>query len=254
MGDADFDPEAYADAQSFVIEYGRDLLELLDAQPGERVLDLGCGTGHVTADIAEAVGPDGEVVGIDASPAMVEQAQAEHPDLDVRHADATDFTVDEPLDAVYSNAALHWIDDQDAALSCVADALRPGGRFVAEMGAEGNIVEILDGVAAGGEHEGVEVPVPWHFPTLGAYTSRLERHGFTVGLARTFERPTTLEGKDGLRDWFDQFGDRLLAPFFDENAAMAAIEDELRPVCYDPAEDAWTVTYRRLQFRAIRER
>lgn len=254
MGEHEFDPDAYDDAQSFVIEYGRDLLDLLDPQPGERILDLGCGTGHVTAEIAEALGPDGEVVGIDASPAMVEQAQADYPALDIRHADATDFELEEPVDAVYSNAALHWIDDQDAALGCVADALRAGGRFVAEMGAAGNIVEILDGVAAVADREGIGVTHPWHFPTLGQYSARLEDHGFTVRLARTFERPTTLEGSEGLRDWFHQFGDALLAPFPDEGDAMGAIDDELRGECWDPESDSWTVTYRRLQFRAIRER
>lgn len=248
----EFDPETYETAQSFVMEYGRDLLDLLDARPGERVLDLGCGTGHLTADVAEAVGADGAAVGLDASRAMVERAREAHPDLDVRHADATDFAVDEPVDAVYSNAALHWIDDQDAALARVAAALRPGGRFVAEMGADGNIVEILDGVATVARRADVDVTHPWHFPTLGAYCSRLEAHGFEVRLARSFERPTTLDGRDGLRDWFDQFGDELLAPFADREAALAAAEDHLRGQCYDPGTAAWTVTYRRLQFRAVR--
>lgn len=251
MGDHEFDPDAYDDAQSFVMEYGRELLELLDPKPGEHVLDLGCGTGHVTAEIAEAVGPDGGVVGIDASPAMVKRAREAHPEIAIRQADATDIAVDDPFDAVYSNAALHWIEDQDAALASVADALRPGGRFVAEMGVDGNIVEILEGVAAVAERSNAEVAHPWHFPTLGEYSARLEEQGFTVRLARTFERPTTLEGKNGLRDWFDQFGDALLAPFPDEDEAMGAIEDELRAACWDPAEESWTVTYRRLQFRAI---
>ena len=252
MTDQDFDPEAYADAQDFVIDYGRDLLSLLDAQRGERILDLGCGTGDVTADIAAAVGAEGEVAGIDASPAMIERAREAHPDLDVRHADAQDFVVDEHFDAVYSNATLHWIDDQDAALARVADALRPGGRFVAEFGAEGNVREIVDGVAAVADREGVEAPHPWHFPTLGEYTSRLEAHGFTVAMARTFERPTDLDGPDGLSHWLDQFGDALLAPFPDREAAVAAVEDELRPECWNPEDDCWSVTYRRLQFQAER--
>jgi len=249
-----FDPETYEDAQAFVMDYGRDLLALLDPQPGERILDLGCGTGHVTADIAEAVGTAGDVVGIDASPAMVERAREAHPDLEIRHADATDFAVEAPFDAVYSNAALHWIADQDAAIDGVADALHPGGRFVAEMGARGNIVEILDAVAAVADREGVAVSDPWHFPTLGAYASRLEDRGFEVRLARTFERPTELDGPDGLRDWFAQFGEELLAPFPERAGALAAVEDELRPDCYDPEAARWTVTYRRLQFRAIRPR
>jgi trans-aconitate methyltransferase len=248
--ETDFDPATYEDAQAFVMAYGRDLLDLLAPQSGERILDLGCGTGHVTAEIADAVGAAGEVVGIDASPAMVQRAREAHTRIDVRHADATDFTVDEPFDAVYSNAALHWIADQDAALDRIAEALGPGGRFVAEMGARGNIIEILNGVCTVAERQGITVTDPWHFPTLGRYATRLEDRDFEVGLARTFERPTDLEGPQGLRDWFAQFGDALLAPFPDRGAAVTAVEDELRAECYDPDEAQWTVTYRRLQFRA----
>lgn len=249
--DTEFDPAAYDDAQAFVTEYGLDLVDLLEPGPGERILDLGCGTGHLTAEIAEAVGPEGFVVGIDASPAMVERARNAHPELDVRLADATEFVPGEPVDAVYSNATLHWIDDQDAALARVAEGLRPGGRFVAEMGGPGNVAEILDGAAAVADREGVEVAVPWHFPTLGDYASRLERHGFRIALARTFDRPTALEGESGLRDWLDQFGDALLAAFPDREAAAHGIETELRGDCFDADEGAWTVTYHRLQFRAV---
>lgn len=252
--DTSFDAATYDDRQGFVAEYGRDLLGTLDPQPGERILDVGCGTGTVTADIAAAVGEDGSVLGIDASPSMVDRASSQFPDLDVQQADVTAFTASAPFDAVFSNAALHWIDDQDAAISSVADALRPGGRFVAELGAAGNVSGIVDAVAAEGETRGVDVSNPWHFPTLGTYASRLEAHGFEVELARTFGRETHLDGDDGLRSWFSQFGDGLLAPFDpdERDDVLAAVEDRLRADRYDPAAERWIANYRRLQFRAVR--
>lgn len=252
--DTTFDAATYDDRQGFVAAYGRDVLGVLDPAPGERILDVGCGTGTVTADIASAVGDEGAVVGIDASPAMVERAREQHPVLTVEQADATDYVAAEPFDAAFSNAALHWIDDQDAALASVADALRPGGRFVAELGATGNVAGVLDAVRAEGEARGVAVSTPWHFPTLGDYTSRLEDHGFEVRFARTFLRETHLDGADGLHAWLGQFGDELLAafPVEERSAVMDAVADRLRPERYDAAAGRWTVSYRRLQFRALR--
>ena len=251
--DADFDPATYDDRQGFVVEYGRDVLDVLDPQPGERILDLGCGTGHLTADIDAAVGDDGAVLGIDASPAMIAEARETYPNRAFERVDVTDFEADAPFDAVFSNAALHWIDDQDAALAAVADALRSGGRFVAELGTTGNVAPIVDAARAEGEARDVAVTAPWHFPSLGDYATRLEAHGFEVRLVRVFERETTLDGPDGLASWLDQFGDALLAPFGDERAAaVAGVEDRLRPGYYDPADECWTVPYRRLRFRAVR--
>ena len=249
--DADFDPAAYDDRQAFVVEYGRDLLDVLDPRPGERILDLGCGTGHLTAEIDAAVGEAGAAIGIDASPAMVAEARETYPDREFARVDATAFEPTGPFDAVFSNAALHWIDDQDAALAAVADALRPGGRFVAELGTTGNVAAIVDAVRAEGRACGVQVEAPWHFPSLGDYATRLESHGFEVRLARVFERETTLDGPDGLESWLDQFGDDLLAAFDDPADAVAAVEDRLRSTHYDSGAEEWTVTYRRLQFRAI---
>jgi trans-aconitate methyltransferase len=248
----DFDPITYENAHAYVIEYGQELLSVLDPAPGERILDIGCGTGHITADIADAVGSEGAVVGLDVSIEMVERARTAHPHLEIRHADATDFCSSDPFDAVYSNAALHWIDDQDALLKSVTDALRPGGRFVGEMGAVGNIFEILDALETVAGKNGIEATIPWYFPTLGSYTSKLEEHGFEVSLSRTFERPTTLEGENGLQEWLEQFGEEALSPFSDRAETVAALEDELRDECYNEEDEKWTVTYRRLQFRAIK--
>jgi len=249
--DPDWDATAYEDDHSFVYEYGADVL---DPRAGERVLDLGCGTGALTSEIADA---GAAVVGIDSSEEMIQRARANHPaiesrpDIEFRHADARTATVDEPFDAVFSNAALHWIDEQDAALSTVTDALRPGGRFVAELGGDGNVAAIVDAVLDELSERGYDADNPWHFPTVGEYASRLERHGFEVRYATLFDRPTELDGEDGLANWLDVFADGLFAPLTESEreAVVAAVEDRLRPAYYD--DGVWTADYRRLRFRAV---
>jgi len=246
--ETDWDATAYEDDHSFVYEYGADVLELLAPAAGERVLDLGCGTGALTGKIA-ASGAD--IVGIDSAAEMIERARANHPELAFRQADARTATFDEPFDAVFSNAALHWIDEQDAALSTVTDALRTVGRFVAELGGDGNVAAIVDAVLDELDDRGYDAEKPWHFPTVGEYASRLERHGFEVRDATLFDRPTELDGEDGLRNWLDVFADGLFAPLAESEreAVVAAVEDRLRPAYYD--DGVWTADYRRLRFRAV---
>src|SRR5580700_8966364 len=134
-----WDSSLYDDRHSFVWRAGASLVELLDPKPGERILDLGCGTGHLTAKIAEA---GVEVTGLDSSTSMIAQARQNFPGLKFSLADARDFRFDRPFDAVFSNAALHWIHDAEAVVRSIAAALRPGGRFVLEMGVRGNIARI----------------------------------------------------------------------------------------------------------------
>ncbi|SNZ12727.1 Trans-aconitate methyltransferase [Natronoarchaeum philippinense] len=246
----DWDPMTYEDDHAFVYEYGADVLDLLDPAPDERVLDIGCGTGALTAEIADT---GADVVGIDSSQDMIERAREAHPAIEFRHADARTATFDDSFDAVFSNAALHWIDEQDAALSTVADALRPGGRFVAELGGDGNVAAIVDAALAELAERGYDADNPWYFPTVGEYASRLERHGFEVRYATLFDRPTELDGEDGLRNWLDVFGDGLFAPLSNDEreAVVRAVEDRLRADYYE--DGVWTADYRRLRFRAVRE-
>ena len=121
-----WDPGLYDGKHAFVWQYGASLVELLQPQPGERVLDLGCGTGHLTARIAAA---GAAVVGIDSDPAMIDQARRGYPDLHFEQQDARSFSFAEPFDAVFSNAVLHWIREPEAVIACVRRALKPGGRF-----------------------------------------------------------------------------------------------------------------------------
>jgi trans-aconitate methyltransferase len=251
VGTNQWDPDDYDEAHSFVYERSIDLIDVLDPRPGERVLDLGCGTGHLTADIDKR---GADVVGIDADPEMIDRARETHPELDFRQADARDFTLDVPVDAVFSNAALHWIPgtDQNTVLDTVADALVDGGRFVAELGGAGNVRSITDALESELTTRGYDFEHPWYFPSVGAYAPRLEETGFEVRDAQLFDRPTTLDGEDGLANWIEMFGDAVFERVdpADRERIVEAAENRLRETHFD-GED-WTADYRRLRFRAVR--
>ncbi|SNR54592.1 class I SAM-dependent methyltransferase [Halorubrum vacuolatum] len=253
-----WDAAAYDTDVSFVTEYGGDLLPLLDPAPGERILDVGCGTGHLTAEIADA---GAAVVGVDAAADMIAAARREYPDLSFRQVDAreldraTETVLAEPFDAVFSNAALHWIREQDRALSAIAAVLRPGGRFVAEFGGAGNVAAIVEATRAELAARGYDGENPWYFPTIGEHASRLESAGFEVRHATLFDRPTPLDGgPDGLVNWLAAFGDGLLspAPAEQREAIMDAVADRLREERFDEEDRMWTADYRRLRFLAVR--
>ncbi|MFB6091322.1 MAG: trans-aconitate 2-methyltransferase, partial [Halobellus sp.] len=163
----------------------------------------------------------------------------------------------EPFDAVFSNAALHWIDDQDAVLDSVTDVLRPGGRFVAELGGHGNVSAIVEAVRDELDARGYEPPTdPWYFPTVGEHATTLEAHGFEVRYARLFDRPTELEeGDDGMAAWLGMFGDRLFGPVPEAERpdVVSDVEDRLRDELYDAETNTWTADYRRLRFVAVLE-
>jgi len=244
--------DSYDGSHSFVFEYGQDVVELLEPENGERILDLGCGTGHLSARIAES---GADVVGLDASNEMVEKARETCPDCEFVNADARTFSFEEPFDAVFSNAVLHWIQDQDAVLDCISDALASGGRFVAELGGTGNVAAIVDTVRAVAADHGYNITNPWYFPTIGEYATNIESQGLETEYAVLFDRPTELEnGPDGLARWLGMFGDSLLAPIPEEerSAVVSAVEDRLRDDMYQ--DGTWIADYRRLRVVAVKSR
>jgi trans-aconitate methyltransferase len=248
-----WDAALYDGKHSFVWKYGASLIELLAPQPGERVLDVGCGTGHLTAQIAAA---GAEVVGIDKSAGMLEEARRSYPGLRVELADAADVAFDEPFDAVFSNAALHWMTEPERVAVNIARALKPGGRFVAEFGGKGNmralIVAVADALEAMG-YPSAGAASFWYFPSIGEYAALLERQGLEVTSALLFDRPTPLEGGDeGLRVWLKMFGASFMAALSAEQQAelVQRVEERLRPTQY--REGTWIAPYRRLRVVATK--
>jgi trans-aconitate methyltransferase len=243
----------YDSAFGYVSAHGAPLVDLLDPQPGEKIIDLGCGTGALSAEIAAR---GAEPLGIDGSPALVGQARMLNAGLSFTVGDAGDFTVTEPFDAVASNAALHWMTrDPDAVITRVHAALRPGGRFVAEMGGAGNCAELIAAMQTAWREFGLAEPeLPWYFPSPAEYATRLEAGGFTVRLLEYVERPTRMtEGPNGAADWVRVFASGPLnaVPPQAVEPLLARINDLAAPALR--RESGWMADYVRLRFAAVRK-
>jgi trans-aconitate methyltransferase len=241
-----WDPARYARNARFVAELAMPVVELLAPQPGERILDLGCGDGALTEKLA-ALGC--QVVGVDASPEQVAAARASG--LDARMVDAGDLPFHEDFDAVFSNAALHWMPRPDAVIAGVWRALVPSGRFVAECGGHGNISHIRAALYAALENRGIDPrPLdPWYFPSVEEYRTRLERQGFRLESIALFPRPTALPGD--ITAWLETFAGSFLAalPALERPAFLAELRQALLPNLCD-ASGHWTADYVRLRFAA----
>jgi trans-aconitate methyltransferase len=247
-----WDSALYDDRHSFVWKRSADLVGMLDPRPGERILDLGCGTGHLTAQIA-ALGA--EAIGLDSSPSMVAQARQNFPKLKFQLANARDFHFVAPFDAVFSYAALHWVREADEAVRSIAAALKPAGRLVLEMGVQGNIALVMAGVEAVLRAAGYAARHTWYFPSLGEYSRLLEQHGFEVQLARTFPRWNKLEHPErGMREWLEMFGGAYFdgIPAEKREALIREIESALRPTLW--RDGCWYADYRRLRVAAEKRR
>jgi SAM-dependent methyltransferase len=246
----DWDPAQYAKNARFVSDLGAPVVELLAPRAGERVLDLGCGDGALTLKLA-ALGCD--VVAVDASPAQVEAARALG--LDARVVSGEELPFEGEFDAVFSNAALHWMKRApDAVIAGVARALKPGGRFVAELGGRGCVGAIRGALVEALRRRGVdgEARVPWYFPTPGEYATRLERGGFRVEWMALFPRPTPLPGD--VVAWLETFAEAFTSALPAEQRAdyLFEVQRDLEPRLRD-ASGTWVADYVRLRFRATKE-
>jgi trans-aconitate methyltransferase len=239
-------PDQYAEHAHFVPALGQAVLDLLAPQPGERVLDLGCGDGVLSEKI-KATGAT--VVGVDASANMVEAAKRRG--IDARVMDGFNLTFDAEFDAVLSNAALHWMKrDPSAVVAGVRRALKPGGRFAGEMGGHGNVAAITVALLAVLKGRGVsqaEASSPWYFPTLDDYRARLERAGFRVESIKLIPRPTPLP--TDMAGWLKTFAMPLIRvlPPADQSSALDEAIELLRPALCDE-KGRWTADYIRLRF------
>lgn len=243
----------YQEKHAFVWKYGENLLEILNPQPNERILDLGCGTGQLTEKIAES---GAELTGIDSADKMIEKAKQNYPQLHFQVADAKNFQLSQPVDAVFSNATLHWIPEADEVISSINKSLKTGGRFIAEFGGKGNIESIVKALYAALEKIGFDNPSkfnPWYFPSISEYAAKLEKQGFEVTYSNLFYRPTLLQDEDtGLANWIKMFGGNFFTGLSEEeiNQAINHVEKQLKPKLYQQGN--WFADYRRIQVKAIK--
>jgi len=244
-----WDTSLYDQKHAFVFEYGKGLIPLLQPQPGELILDLGCGTGHLTHTIAES---GAQVIGIDSSASMIKTAQSTYPQLEFLVADARDFSFASPFDAIFSNATLHWIPEAEQVARCIAAALKPGGRLVVEFGGKGCVATITTAVQQSFRdllHR--EVEFGWYFPSIGEYASLLKKHDLDVRSALLFERPTPLEdGEMGLRNWIQMFGERVFHNVPDDmkQQILECTEEKTRDRLFNDGQ--WIADYTRLRIVA----
>ena len=245
-----WDAGLYDARHAFVWEKAKGVVQLLAAKGGERILDLGCGTGTLTAEIATS---GAQMVGVDRSFEMIEAARKKFPAIQFEVCDARALPFSAEFDAVFSNAALHWIPEAGSVVEGVSRSLKPGGRFIAEFGGKGNVRNVVAAlesalrqlaISSGGAN-------PWFYPSVSQYAALLEKHALEVREASLFERPTRLEdGQRGLATWIAMFGNSFLerVPADQRTAFIRAAGHAARPSLWQ--DDHWELDYRRLRIAA----
>ncbi len=240
--------DAYNKHAAFVSELALSVVDLLAPKAGEQILDLGCGEGRLALEIQTS---GAKVTAVDASAEMVASARAKG--LDAHVMNATNMPFENHFDALFSNAVLHWIKESDSVVKNIYNVLKPGGRFVAEFGGEGNAKTAVDAMAqAFKEHpEFGAFENPWFFPSVAHYQKLLESQGFRVEYIELIKRPTPV---DDISHWLDLFANGVTAHL--SPTEFGVFKEEVRRICkptlYSP-KNGWHIDYVRLRLKAIKE-
>lgn len=247
--------QLYNDKHAFVYDYGVSLIELLNPKSNERILDLGCGSGELSYNINELCS---EVIGLDKSQEMIQNAIDKFPLVDFQVGNASDFNFNLPFDAIFSNAALHWVTNYREAIKCMRNNLKEGGRLVVEFGGKDNVKTITNQLRKSllkRNYRSQSELALWYFPSIGQYTSALESEGLMVTFAKWYDRPTELADEDsGIKDWLRMFG----KPFFkgvkgsDVEQIMTEIQDCLKPALFSNGK--WYADYKRIRVVAHKQK
>lgn len=235
----------YDEKHDFVAEYGKGLLEFIPDNKAQTILDLGCGTGTLTAQL---VGLGSRVAGVDSSQSMIERAKAQFPNIEFRVCDALALPFEKEWDIVFSNAVFHWISDHDALLTSIYNVLRPKGLLVCEFGAKGNIETIENAFAKICEESGYNYRPKFNFPTERTFGKLLEDNGFIIDRIYEYDRPTVLEDAErGLANWMIQFFASELSEMSEDAQAgvLDRVEELTRAALWNG--EAWVADYRRLR-------
>lgn len=245
MSDTVWDPRQYNNVADFVPKLGEPLIELLAPKASDRILDVGCGDGSLSEKLKPLCK---ELIGIDASEQMIEAAKIKGINAFVR--DAHQLSYAQEFDAVFSNAALHWMKEPQKVMQNIHKALKPKGAFVAEFGGYGNADAIVKSLSKELKQEQIVFQNPWYFPTAEAYGSLLSEAGFDVTYIELFERFTPLNGH--IQDWISAFGQS----FFKDATRLQKqmILDKVTNTVKDTllVGDVWHVDYVRLRLKAVK--
>ncbi|MBO0994142.1 class I SAM-dependent methyltransferase [Bacillus sp. SD088] len=237
----------YDQSHSFVSKFRESIITLLAPKNGERILDLGCGTGDLAQQITDL---GTRVFGVDQSSNMIAEAKEKYPHIPFKVEDARSLPYQDEFDAVFSNATLHWIQPPEEVLSSIYKALVPGGRLIAEFGGKGNVQKIVDALLLQFQKNEIkegERRIPWYFPSIGEYTTLMEKAGFHVTFAQHFDRPTPLEGKDGLKKWLNMFGDSIFKGLTtdEKDELIQGTENHLQATMFRNGQ--WLADYKRIR-------
>ena len=253
MNNIDWNAALYNEKHSFVFKYGEDLVEVLAPKKDERILDLGCGTGYLTNVIANS---GATVYGIDNSLEMITKAMAAYPQIAFKVQPGEEFHFDQHFDAIFSNAALHWMLEKEKVIDCMYRNLNRTGRIVLEMGGKHNVEKIITALKNSlikhgfGQNAAITL---WYFPSVNEYKELLEKRGFRVTYAAHFNRDTKLtDTENGIKDWIKMFGSSYLKginePVLDK--ILTEVQNTLRPLLF--RDNNWYADYKRLRIIAIK--
>ncbi|KPU45595.1 trans-aconitate 2-methyltransferase [Oxobacter pfennigii] len=245
-----WDSALYDDKHDFVSKYGQALIDSVNTAKGQVILDLGCGTGKLTVELAKN---GAQVIGIDMSEEMIRKAKTNYPYLNFHIEDATELKYENCFDTIFSNAVLHWIKDQKKLLSSIYKALKKGGKLICEFGAKGCAYNVQKVFSEEYEALGYTYTNPFFFPPNQEFEKLLIQAGFKIERIIDFDRPTPLnDGDTGLKNWINQFYFSNLAIMKDEDRekVLSSSEERLKPLLYK--KGTWIVDYRRIQVEAIK--
>ncbi len=241
----DWNAGLYDNKHDFVSKYGKGLLAFVPENKNQSILDLGCGTGTLTAQLSDFAG---EIIGADSSESMITKAKEQYPNIKFTVCDALALPFEKKFDVVFSNAVFHWIADHNALLKQVHKALKPNGLLVCEFGANGNIATIENAFIDVCREFEYEYKPRFNFPTSEHFAELLKQNDFIIDKVYDYARPTSLKDNErGLANWMRQFFafDLERMPEKVQNEIIKKVEDSTKESLWNGSE--WVADYRRLR-------
>jgi trans-aconitate methyltransferase len=242
----------YDNKHSFVAEYGKSMIDLVNVEEDQKILDLGCGTGIITNELAKE---GATVIGIDSSIDMIKKAKSNYPNLNFQVGDATNLCFQNYFDTIFSNAVFHWIPNQKKLLCSIYNSLKDNGKLICEFGAKNNVFQIQTAFEKALKQKGYSYSSEFYFPSKDEYKLLLEETGFEIQHIIEYDRPTPLyDGEKGLRNWVCQFFASYLSNIPYEETEQILFETE--KFCKNSIwkDNQWIADYRRIQIIALKNK